>query len=198
MAITVYDVPADLLIEQVATDLKGKVQPPAFAPFVKSGAHRERAPQNPDWYYIRCASILRRLFVDGVQGTESLRTYYGGKKARGTKPHEFRKSSGKIIRSCLQNLEKAGLIIKDPKKKGRIVSPQGESYLNGQAKILAPKADELRKQRTERKRAKLASIVHKGKEPGAREAKRDKKGGEKKKQGEGEDLTAIKLKKKQK
>ncbi len=192
---TVYDVPADLLIEQMSKDLKQKIEQPKFVPFVKSGAHRERAPQNPEWYFIRCASILRRIYVDGVQGTESLRSYYGGRKARGTKPHEFRKSSGKVIRSCLQSLEKAGFVQKDPKKKGRVVSPAGEKYLNSHARDLEPNVAELRKQITERKKAKLASIVHKGKESSQKEVKREKKG---QKKGEEGDQTAVKLKKKQK
>src|SRR3989338_965881 len=94
-----FDVPTELLITHLASDLKEnqKVPQPAFVPYVKTGAHRERSPQNPDWYYIRMASILRRVYVDGPVGTESLRTYYGGRKARGSKPHEFRKASGTKI-----------------------------------------------------------------------------------------------------
>ena len=127
--VTVFDVPPELLIRELAKELKEtrKLPQPAFVPFVKTGAHRERAPANPEWWYVRCASILRRIYIDGAVGTEGLRTYYGGRRARGTKPHEFRKASGKVIRTCLQALEKEGLLAKG--KKGRIVSPKGEQLL---------------------------------------------------------------------
>jgi DNA-binding PadR family transcriptional regulator len=60
---------------------------------------------------------------------------------RGVKPQKFRKASGKIIRNCLQALEKDGLIKK--LKKGRVISPKGEAYLTKKAKELFPKAEEF-------------------------------------------------------
>ncbi|RLI93833.1 MAG: 30S ribosomal protein S19e, partial [Candidatus Altiarchaeales archaeon] len=47
---TVYEVPADELIERVAEDLKKniKFKRPEWAKFVKTGAHKERMPQNRD------------------------------------------------------------------------------------------------------------------------------------------------------
>ncbi len=134
--ITVFDVPADALIEEISKDLreKFKVLQPNYVNFVKTGASREKAPLRRDWFYVRMASILRRIYVDGSTGTGSLRTYYGGKKNRGVKPEKFYKASGKIIRNCLQELEKIGLIEKT--KKGRRVSAKGTSYLNKKAKEL--------------------------------------------------------------
>ena len=123
----IFDVPATNLIDEMAADLKEKLQKPDFTEWIKTGAHVERAPQNRDWWYMRTASVLYRVYVDGPLGTEKLRTYYGGKRNRGSAPHKFRKSSGKVVRSCLQALEKEGLIKK--LKKGRTVSPKGESYL---------------------------------------------------------------------
>ena len=123
----IMDVPATNLIDEMAADFKEKLQKPAFTEWVKTGAHVERAPQNQDWWYIRTASVLYRVYVDGPLGTEKLRTYYGGKRNRGSSPHRFGKSSGKVVRSCLQALEKEGLIKK--LKKGRTISPKGESYL---------------------------------------------------------------------
>ncbi len=133
----VFDVPATDLIEEIAKDLEKefRIEKPAFADYVKTGAHRERAPQRDDWYYIRLASILYRVFKEGPLGVGSLRTYYGGKKNRGVKPHKFRKASGKIIRQGLQDLEKAGLVKKAGK--GRIVSPKGHSFMVKKAKALS-------------------------------------------------------------
>ncbi len=102
-----FEVPATELIDKVAIDLekKFKIEKPAFTAFVKTGSNRERAPQNENWYYVRMASILYRIAKEGNLGVGSLRTYYGGRKNRGVKPHRFRKASGKIIRTALQALE---------------------------------------------------------------------------------------------
>lgn len=109
---TVYDVPADLLINQVAEDLKkeGKVKSPEWVNFVKTGVHKERRPENPDWWYVRAAALLRRVYIDGPVGVNSLRTHYGGKKDRGSRPEKFRRGSGAIIRRALQQLEESGFI----------------------------------------------------------------------------------------
>ena len=82
---TVFDVPADLLIEKVAEELKenDKIESPAWSNFVRTGVHKERKPENPDWWFIRTASIIRRVYIDGPVGVSSLRTFYGGKKDRG-------------------------------------------------------------------------------------------------------------------
>ena len=81
---TVYDVPADLLISAIAKDLNENksINAPEWAKFVKTGVHKERRPEDMDWWYTRCASILRRVYIDGPVGLNSLRSYYGGKKDR--------------------------------------------------------------------------------------------------------------------
>ena len=127
---TVFDVPADLLIEKVAEEFKknDKINSPAWSNFVKTGVHKERKPENADWWYVRCASIIRRVYMDGPVGVMSLRTFYGGKKDRGVTPEVFRKGSGAIIRNALHQLEDAGLVEKV--EGGRVVSPQGRSFLD--------------------------------------------------------------------
>ncbi len=125
---TVYDVPADLLINRVAEKLKGMIKPPEWAKYVKTGVHKQRAPEQEDWWYIRLASILRRVYIDGPVGIERLRTYYGGRKRRGVKPPKFRKGSGAIIRNALHQLEKLGFVKKT--KEGRVITPAGRSFLD--------------------------------------------------------------------
>ena len=127
---TVFDVPADLLIEKVAEEFKNnnKINSPAWSNFVKTGVHKERKPENADWWYVRCASIIRRVYMDGPVGVMSLRTYYGGKKDRGVRPEVFRKGSGAIIRNALHQLEDAGFVEKV--EGGRVVSPSGRSFLD--------------------------------------------------------------------
>lgn len=131
---TVYDVPADHLIRKVAEELKKRqeIKPPAWAAFAKTGVHKEMPPEDPDWWFIRAAAVLRRVYVDGPLGVERMRSFYGGNKNRGSRPNAFRKGSGSILRKALQQLEAAGLIIHD--KTGRRVSPAGMAYLDSVAK----------------------------------------------------------------
>ena len=128
---TVFDVPAELLINTVADEFRDnndKIVAPEWTKLVKTGVHKERKPENIDWWYVRCASILRRVYIDGPVGVRSLRTFYGGKKDRGVRPEKFMKGSGSIIRTALHQLEDAGYVEKV--EGGRVVSPAGRSFLD--------------------------------------------------------------------
>lgn len=187
----IFDVPATELIEAVAAELKKSpvFKEPVWTLFVKSGRHRERQPQRRDWWQMRCASILFRVFKDGPVGTESLRTYYGGKRNRGVKPHHFSKASGKVIRSCLQALEKDGLI-KKAKPKGRQIAPKGEKFLNAKAKEAfaiwqdkVKRADEIK---AEKKRRREQKAAVKSVQTGFMKMERRERKGEEKKPGQKE------------
>jgi len=130
---TIYDIPPDVLINRLGEDLKkrSELKPPEWAPFVKTGVHKEMPPENPDWWYIRAAAILCRIYKDGPVGVQRIRTVYGGKRDRGSRPHRFKKGSGSIVRRILQQLEAAGFVIKG--KSGRSISPAGQSYVDGMA-----------------------------------------------------------------
>jgi len=125
--------PADLLIKRLAEYLKSEVpqvKPPAWASFAKTGTDREHPPLQDDWWYIRAASILRKLYVRGEPvGIESLRVAYGGRKNYGSSLEHFVKGSGSVIRTILQQLEKAGLVEK-VERKGRRLTPKGVSLLD--------------------------------------------------------------------
>ncbi len=141
---TVYDVPADQLIRTVAAELKKKpeIKPPEWAGFVKTGVHKELPPQQPDWWFVRAAAVMRRVYVDGPIGVERMRSFYGGRKNRGSKPNQLRKGSGSILRKSLQQLEKAGFILHD--RTGRRISPAGASFLDGVANSLAKQKSETK------------------------------------------------------
>ncbi|KXH72502.1 MAG: 30S ribosomal protein S19 [Candidatus Thorarchaeota archaeon SMTZ-45] len=128
---TVYDIPANILIRRLAQDLKSReeIAVPDWMPFAKTGAHRERGPDDPEFWYVRCASILRKIYLNGPIGTEKLRIAYGGKKRRGVKPNKFQKGSGSIVRTALQQLERAGFIKKQGNK-GREMTDIGRSYMD--------------------------------------------------------------------
>jgi len=137
---TLYDIPANKLIELAATKLKSDEQftPPEWASWVKTGMHKEHPPQDNDWWYIRCAALLRRIAMDGPVGTQRLRSVYGGKTDNSSKPERFVKGSGSIIRKAMQQLESAGFV--KTTKKGREISPQGRSFLDNSAYELVQSA----------------------------------------------------------
>ena len=128
---TVYDIPASILIRRLSQDLKSRneIAPPDWAAFSKTGAHAERAPDDPDWWYMRCASVLRKVYLQGPIGTEKLRIQYGGKKRRGVKPNIFHRGSGAVVRTALQQLERAGFV-KKRGPKGREMTDIGRSYMD--------------------------------------------------------------------
>ncbi len=136
----IYDVNAQDLVEKTAQELKNipEITPPIWATFVKTGRHKERPPTQPDWWYYRAAAILRAVAKLGPIGTEKLRTKYGGKKNRGVAPEHTYKGSGSVIRTVLQQLETAGLVVKATKttRKGRVLSGKGQSLLMKVAKTL--------------------------------------------------------------
>ena len=156
---TVFDVPADLLIEKVAEEFKenDKIESPAWSNFVRTGVHKERKPENPDWWFIRTASIIRRVYIDGPVGVQSLRTFYGGKKDRGVRPEKFRRGSGSIIRTALHQLEDAGYVEKV--EGGRVVTPQGRSFLDKASGELIRDIPELSKFNTQGSEPKIHSDI---------------------------------------
>ncbi len=129
---TPYDIPPSVLIERLAKHLKDEVDeitPPAWTPFAKTGVHAQRPPTNPDWWFVRCASILRKIYVKGPIGIEKLRQEYGGRLDRGAKPEHASKGSGAIVRNALQQIQKAGLV-RPQRNEGRIVTNEGRQLLD--------------------------------------------------------------------
>lgn len=138
---SMYDVNPNKHIAKVKEELKkiDTIKAPAWAPFVKTGMHKERPPVQKDWWYLRAAAVLRAVHKLGPIGTAKLRTKYGGKKNMGVRPEHTFKGSGNIIRKVLQQLEKSGLVIENAKgiHKGRIITAKGKSLLDKTAVAIA-------------------------------------------------------------
>ena len=129
----VTDVPSDALIARLADVLRGEdVPPPAWIPFVKTGVHADRPPQDRRWWHVRCASLLRKIYVHGPIGIHQLRDEYGGGKPRGYGAAHHRPAGGAIIRSAVQGLEKLGYVEKAGRQ-GRIISSAGARKLDRMA-----------------------------------------------------------------
>ncbi len=136
---TVFEVPAGELIERLAKHLKqnvGDITPPAWSEFAKTGAHKQRPPQNPDWWYHRCASLMRKLYVHGPVGVARLRVEYGGRGGKGNRPEHHVAAGGSSIREPLQQLQKAELVAVEGKK-GRKLTHEGIVLLNRTAAEVA-------------------------------------------------------------
>lgn len=132
---TVYDVKAEPLIMEVAEELEDDFEAPEWSNFVKTGQHKDRTPEQDNWFHIRSAAILRRIYTDGPLGVSRLRTIYGGNADHGHGPGHHGKASGKVIRTALQELEEAGYV-EEEEGEGRKITEKGKSFLDN-------KSDEL-------------------------------------------------------
>lgn len=132
---TVYDVKAEPLIMKAAEELEEEFDAPSWTNLVKTGSDRERPPEQENWYHIRSAAILRRIYTDGPLGVSKLRTIYGKRKKNGHAPEHSGKASGKVVRTALQNLEEAGLV-ETEEGKGRKITEKGKSLLDKKSEKL--------------------------------------------------------------
>lgn len=97
--ITVRDVRADAFIAAYAQVLKNndKFVVPKWADTIKTGVHKELAPYDPDWYYIRAgkeaifsslylivsnflfiAAVARKVYLKQGTGVGALKKRFGG------------------------------------------------------------------------------------------------------------------------
>jgi small subunit ribosomal protein S19e len=132
--VTYKDVSPTPVIEKVAEELQknDKVNSPEWAMFVKTGIHKVNQPVDENWWYVRCAAILRTVAELGPIGTNKLRIKYGGKQRRGHKKSRFQLGSGSIARKSLQQLQAAGLIKEGlvGTRKGRVITGEGQRILD--------------------------------------------------------------------
>ncbi|WP_435364931.1 30S ribosomal protein S19e [Haloarchaeobius sp. DYHT-AS-18] len=133
---TMYDVPADALIEALAEDLEGRLEQPDWIQFTKTGVSKELPPEQENFWAIRAASLLRKVADTGPVGVERLATEYGGATGGSNRYRvaTSKRSSGskKVIRTALQQLEDEGLV-QTQKGAGRSVTDEGRSLLDNTA-----------------------------------------------------------------
>jgi small subunit ribosomal protein S19e len=79
--------------------------------------------------------LARKVYLRPHVGVGALKHWFGGKQRRGVRPNHHREGTGKVIRYCLQQLEKIGVLKKDKrgaelKKNSRIITREGQVDLN--------------------------------------------------------------------
>jgi small subunit ribosomal protein S19e len=135
----VYDIDSHDYNIKLAEALKKipEFKEPEWAQYVKTGPAKQRPASEPDFWHKRAASVLRQIYRKNMVGVNRLRTRYGSKKTRGYKPEKFKRAGGKIIRTILQQADKAGLtevakIVKDgrTRRTGRQLTPKGREFLD--------------------------------------------------------------------
>ncbi|GLU11003.1 hypothetical protein SLE2022_277760 [Rubroshorea leprosula] len=129
---TVKDVSPHEFVKAYAAHLKrsGKIELPPWTDIVKTARFKELAPYDPDWYYVRSASMARKIYLRGGLGVGAFRRIYGGSKRNGSRPPHFCKSSGAIARHILQQLENMNIIAIADGKGGRRITSSGQRDLD--------------------------------------------------------------------
>ncbi|MEF8856343.1 MAG: 30S ribosomal protein S19e [Haloplanus sp.] len=131
--VTLYDVPADELIDELSTRLEDRIEEPDWASYTKTGVSKELPPQQDDFWPVRAASLLRKVAVDGPVGVDRLSTAYGDHNQGSTRYRvaaaHAEAGSKNIIRTILQQLEDEDLV-STAQGEGRVVTPAGQSLLD--------------------------------------------------------------------
>ncbi|RAL45203.1 unnamed protein product [Cuscuta campestris] len=128
---TVKDVSPHDFVKAYSAHLKrsGKMELPEWVDIVKTGKLKELPPYDPDWYYIRAASMARKIYLRGGLGVGAFQRIYGGNKRNGSRPSHFCKSSGAIARHILQQLKELNIVDIDPRG-GRRITSKGQQDLD--------------------------------------------------------------------
>ncbi|MFQ3320170.1 MAG: small subunit ribosomal protein S19e [Natronomonas sp.] len=133
---TLYDVPAEDLIEAVAEQIESDLDEPEWVGYAKTGTGRELPPEQDDFWARRAASLVRKVAVEGPIGVQRLRTAYGdsdnGTTRYRVRPEHKKDGSGNIIRTALQQLEEAGYV-ETNEGRGRTVTGEGRALLDDTA-----------------------------------------------------------------
>ena len=127
---TVKDVCPHAFVKAYAMHLKrqGKMEIPKWVDLIKTGVQKELAPYDPDWYYIRAASVARKIYLRPHTGIGMLSKWYGKAYRRGTRKQHFRKSAQGHLRHILQNLESIKVV--KTSGKGRVITTIGQQDLD--------------------------------------------------------------------
>ncbi|CAE7634544.1 rps1902 [Symbiodinium microadriaticum] len=137
-SVSVRDVPAEAFIQAYAQVLKNndKFVVPKWADTVKTGVHKELAPYDPDWFFVRTAAVARKIYLRQGTGVGALKKRFGGSYRRGARPKVHNDASGNIIRKAMLELDKLA-ITEACGKGGRKITSIGQRALDQVARQVA-------------------------------------------------------------
>merc|ERR1711907_398569 len=127
--VEVKEVQSHEFVRQYAKHLKGKLTPMENVDLIKTARFKELSPYDPDWYFVRAASVARKIYLKQGIGVGKFRKIYGSSYRKGVRTEHFSKSSGGLIRHIVQQLEKAG-IVEAYAKGGRKITSKGRRDLD--------------------------------------------------------------------
>ena len=114
------------------------IEAPKWSELVKTGYLKQMPPNNANWWYVRAASIARQIYMRHAVSVSGLSFRYGANENPGSSPKHHEVASRKVIRTILQQLEKAGFVAQ--REEGcRVLTPKG-------VKVLEQSANEAGKQ----------------------------------------------------
>ncbi len=87
-------------------------------------------PLDPDWYYVRAASLARKLYLNHGLGVGALAHWYGKTTSKRNTPQKHHSASRKVIRHILNQLEALGIVEKIDKAGGRAITAEGRKDLD--------------------------------------------------------------------
>ena len=136
---TVKDVAPASFITGFVQYLKGRAEfaLPEWADLVKTGSHKELCPQDANWYYVRAASVARKIYLRGGTGVGAFTKVYGSRKRKTTRARHFHRAAKGLLRHILQQLESLKIVAKAEGKKGRWITPTGQQLLDTVARQVA-------------------------------------------------------------
>jgi len=86
---------------------------------------------DPDWYYVRAASIARKVYLRGGTGVGAFTKVYGGSpQGNSVAPTHFKKAAKGCIRHVLHQLQELDIVSKKKDKKGRWITRNGQRELD--------------------------------------------------------------------
>ena len=124
---TMMDVPANKWIKTMAQHLKqsGKCFVPNCTELMKPSHANQLAPSNEDWYFYRCAAVLRRVYNRPGVGYTSLAKSFSMKKNNGSRPEKTIYAARGLLHWVCRSLEGVNLIAKG-KQSGRVITKEGK------------------------------------------------------------------------
>jgi small subunit ribosomal protein S19e len=133
---TVKDVPADVFIAALAAHFKktfseGKIAVPEWTENCKTAPWKELAPLDVDWYFVRAASVARKIYINPGLGVGAFAKYiYGGIERRGCRRNTHGRAARGIVRNVLKQLEQLDIVAQRPDSKGRFITKNGQHQLD--------------------------------------------------------------------